>query len=111
MPKRTTKPGSETPADRTTLNVSLSTHQRRLVDEVVCSGEYVSASEVVRESLRIWETQRSARSRAVEWLRNEIQIGLDAVERGDTVDADVVFDELRRKIRAGAAPTKMGNRR
>ena len=84
--------------DRATLNVSLSAQQRRLVDGVVSSGEYVSASEVVRESLRVWETQRSERSRAVAWLQKELQAGIDAAARGDVSDAEVVFDDLRRKI-------------
>jgi antitoxin ParD1/3/4 len=90
MTKKTSK--------RTTLNVSLPERQRRLVDEVVCAGEYGSASEVVRESLRVWETERETRRDAIAWLRREIEKGFASLARGESYDAEDVFDEVERDI-------------
>jgi putative addiction module CopG family antidote len=41
-----------------TLNISLSAEQVELIDQEVDSGQYTSASEVVREALRLWLRQR-----------------------------------------------------
>jgi antitoxin ParD1/3/4 len=73
-------------ARRTALNVSLPARQRRLVDQVVCDGEYASASEVVRESLRVWESERARRAAAIDALPREIQVGNDHSQRGETPD-------------------------
>lgn len=85
-------------ARRTTLNVSLPARQRRLVDQVVCDGEYASASEVVRESLRVWESERVKRAAAIDTLRREIQVGLDESKRGETLDGDAALDAIDRDL-------------
>jgi antitoxin ParD1/3/4 len=95
--RRTGRTGRRT-TPRTTLNVSLPERQRKLVDEVVCAGEYGSASEVVRDSLRVWEAERRTRRDALAWLRAEIRKGTDSLDRGEWHDADDVFDELEREI-------------
>ena len=41
------------------LSVSLTAHLCHFVDEQVASGRYRTASEVIREALRLLETQRS----------------------------------------------------
>jgi putative addiction module CopG family antidote len=43
-----------------TLNVSLSKQQASLINAEVESGNYMSASEVVREALRLWIERRIA---------------------------------------------------
>lgn len=56
-----------------------------MIAQKVKSGHYQTASEVVREALRLmqrWEEQRA------QWLREEIRKGIDAIERGEYVDYD-----------------------
>lgn len=98
MAEARTRKASTGASKRTTLNVSLPERQRRLVDEVVCAGEYGSASEVVRESLRVWEAERRTRRDAIEWLRREIEKGFASLDRGESYDAEEVFDEIERDI-------------
>ena len=86
------------PVRRTTLNVSLPARQRKLVDQVVCDGEYASASEVVRGSLRVWETERARRNAAIDALRREIQVGLEQADRGEAVDGDAALDVIDREL-------------
>ena len=65
------------------MNVSLTPELETLVNEKVQSGLYNSASEVVREALRLLKEQDELRRIRLEELRREIQIGIDQIERGE----------------------------
>jgi putative addiction module CopG family antidote len=60
------------------LNVNLTPQLEKLVRQKVSSGRYNSASEVVREALRLMETQDELRSLKLEQLRRDIREGLDS---------------------------------
>jgi antitoxin ParD1/3/4 len=62
------------------MNISLTPELEAMIRERVDSGRYASASEVVREALRIME-----RKDQYDALRREIQIGIDQAERGELV--------------------------
>ena len=61
-----------------TMNVNLSPQLEAMVKAKVASGLYTSASEVVREALRLME-QRD-RLRSLQQLRSDIQEGLSSWE-------------------------------
>jgi antitoxin ParD1/3/4 len=61
-----------------TLNVSLTPHLEQFIREIVHSGRFQSASEVVRTALRLLEEQERERQARLDWLRGEIQKGLDS---------------------------------
>lgn len=61
------------------MNVSLTPELERLVNEKVESGLYQTASEVVREALRLLKERDHAR----EQLRGDVQVGFDALDRGE----------------------------
>ena len=61
------------------MNVSLTRELERLVNERVKSGLYQTASEVVREALRLLKERDHAR----EQLRADVQTGFDALARGE----------------------------
>jgi antitoxin ParD1/3/4 len=93
-----------------TRNVSLTEHQDKLIDQLIASGRYQNASEVMRQSMRLLEEQEAAYQAKLEKLRAEIQIGIDAYQRGEFVtletdeDIDRMFDEIATKvIRRGAS--------
>jgi len=60
------------------MNVSLTKELERLIDDKVKSGRYLSASEVVREALRLLEDRDRLRALHVSELRKEIKRGLDS---------------------------------
>jgi antitoxin ParD1/3/4 len=84
---------------RTPMNVSLTKELEQLVSEKVRSGRYLSASEVVREALRLLEERDRLRDLRAQELRREIQKGLKS---GPPVAAEEVFGELREKARKKA---------
>jgi antitoxin ParD1/3/4 len=87
-------------ANRTTLNVSLTPELEDLVSRWVTSGRYQSASEVIRQGLRLLQEQEMSREAALDRLRNQINLGLDQAERGELLDGEEVFEELERRSRA-----------
>jgi len=67
------------------MNVSLTPELERLVSQKVSSGMYQTASEVVREALRLL-SDRDERKAAE--LRQDLRRALDQVERGQHMDLD-----------------------
>ena len=82
------------------MNVSLTPELERLVQEKVASGLYNSASEVVREALRILKERDEMRSLALEDLKREIAAGLDDLDRGEAevLDIEAIKAEGRRRL-------------
>jgi len=81
---------------RTTLNVSLTPELQRLLDEKLATGRYGSASEVVRDGLRLVD-QRD-RLLAIEEIRAKIDVGWQQSERGEGRDGELVFSQMRRQL-------------
>jgi antitoxin ParD1/3/4 len=71
----------------------LDAKDQELVAELVKSGRYASAEEVVRQGLRLvrWREEKLAEFDA------ELAKGLDDIKAGRVRDADEVFDELLAK--------------
>jgi len=61
-----------------TMNINLTPQLEQLVRQKVSSGLYNSASEVVREALRLMETQDRSRAVKLERLRQDIRQGLES---------------------------------
>lgn len=65
-----------------TMNVSLPQELATFVEEEVASGEYGTASEVVRDALRRLLRDRAVREEKAAVLRREIGRGLDQMRAG-----------------------------
>ncbi len=85
------------------MNVSLTPELEEMVSQKVKSGLYNSASEVVREGLRLIREQDQLREIKLEELRREIQLGIDSLERGEGrsyASARDLIDEIKAEGRA-----------
>ena len=83
-----------------TININLTPQLEAMVREKVASGLYGSASEVIREALRLLEEQDHLRNFKREQLRRDIQAGL---ESGSAGELDI--ETIKRKARARLAKT------
>ena len=71
------------------MNVSLTPELEQLIHRKVDTGLYLSASEVVREALRLLDERDKLRAMKFDELRREIQIGIDQADRGEVAPLDV----------------------
>jgi len=77
-----------------TRNVSLTTEQDAFVEKLVEAGEYLNASEEIRDAIRALQRQRREEALKLKTLRTAIRAGVDAFERGDFTEvADEALDE------------------
>jgi len=88
------------------MNVSLTPELEKLVASKVQSGRYQSASEVIREGLRLLEDQDRLRAAQLDEVRRKIQTGLDELDRGEGVPGDQVLAELKQKSAAARRARK-----
>ncbi len=79
------------------MNVSLTTELEKYVSDKVESGMYHSASEVIREGLRLLKEKDEIHNRKLADLRREIQLGIDQADRGQVKP---LTDELAEDIKA-----------
>jgi antitoxin ParD1/3/4 len=83
---------------RATVNISLTPELEEFVQSRVSSGRYQTASEVVREALRLLERQEKERDEGFERLKEKLERGAAEADRGELLDGDEVFNELRELI-------------
>jgi antitoxin ParD1/3/4 len=76
------------------MNVHLTPELEQLVQQKVQSGRYNSASEVVREALRLMEQRDELRAVELQQLRSRIDKGLTEARRGEAVDGDKFMRRL-----------------
>ena len=65
-----------------TRNVVLTDHQASLVEQLVTSGRYQNAGEVLREGLRLVEQREAEDACRLEALRSAVQVGLADIAAG-----------------------------
>ena len=84
-----------------TMNVSLTEEMVRFVEEEVAGGDYVSASEVVRDALRVLKHDRDVEANKLRILREEVAKGIDDADNGRFSDrtVDDIFQDVLRKHR------------
>ena len=85
-------------ANRTTVNISLTPELDAFLQSRVKSGRYQTTSEVVREALRLLQRQEKERDQAFQQLKLKLDRGAGQAERGELLNGDKVFEELRELI-------------
>lgn len=76
------------------MNVSLTPELERLIHLKVQSGRYTSASEVVREALRLMEAHDQMQALRKDEARRKIAEGMASLRAGRGVDGDVFMTAM-----------------
>ena len=84
------------------MNVSLTKELENFVGELVTSGMYFSASEVVRDGLRLLKEQEALKKIRVEELRAAITLGVDDFKAGKSktfYSEEEIYQEVKKRGR------------
>ena len=87
-------------AKRESISVSFTPQQAEFLAACVASGRYQSASEVVREGLRLLEDRQQRRQAELERARALIQESAEQLDRGEVVDGETFFREWDEELDA-----------
>jgi Arc/MetJ-type ribon-helix-helix transcriptional regulator len=71
------------------MNISLSPEIEQLLQGIYSGGEYASQADVVSAALHLLKQR--------DQLRIKLQQGCDELDRGERLDADQVFGDLRKR--------------
>ncbi|MSR58852.1 MAG: type II toxin-antitoxin system ParD family antitoxin [Planctomycetaceae bacterium] len=72
------------------MPVQITPESEHIVQSMIAAGAYETESAVIEEALRLLQQR--------EQLRAEIQQGIEELDRGERIPAEVVFQELRARF-------------
>lgn len=89
-----------------TLNISLPLELETRVREHVASGLYGSASEVIREALRLFEAYQTVQTSSLVALKADIAKGIADVQAGRVVEMNMSSIKTQGRAMLKAKPLK-----
>jgi antitoxin ParD1/3/4 len=78
------------------MNVDLPAEQQAFIERLVASERYPSPGEAIRDGVRLLISQ--------ERLKQQVDVGIEQAERGELVEHDTVFGQLKAMAAAAAQP-------
>lgn len=88
---------------RNSLNVSLTPELEQFIQDRVSTGRYQTASEVVREGLRLLEMQERDREAAHAALKIKLERAAAEADRGELIDGEKFMDDLLVRLQKRAS--------
>jgi len=73
-----------------TMNIDLTPEIAEFVASEIAKGDYASASELVRDALRMLRRDRDVENERIEILRRKLEVGIGQAERGEFSDRSVM---------------------
>ena len=86
----------------TTRPITFSDEHEAVIQQALKSGRYLSESEVIAEALREFQVHEAIRRAKIAELKAKIQVGIDQLDRGETVQFDLEEFLAARNAERGA---------
>lgn len=77
------------------MNISLNPNLEKFIHQKIEEGYYNSASEVVRDALRLLIEKETLFKQQVDKLNQDIALGLTQLSEGKGIEGKKVFDEIK----------------
>jgi antitoxin ParD1/3/4 len=94
-----------------TMSVSLTPHQRRLIQSKLDAGGYHTASEVVREALRLLEERDRQHEEFWAGVRRKVAVARKELRAGRAIPGDEARAEMDAYVHSRVAARKNGAKR
>lgn len=93
------------------MNIVLGPQWEAFITEIVKSGRYQSADDVILDGLRLLREETSHQPQTMDELDREVEIGLNALEQGNYLELDVSgmrdhLDDVKSRGRARLSQSK-----
>jgi antitoxin ParD1/3/4 len=80
------------------MALALTPELEQFIQNQVAIGKYASADEVLIAGLKLLEEREHLYQGRFEELRREIMVGVEEADRGELIDGETVFHNLREKL-------------
>ncbi len=81
------------------MSITLNSEQEKIVTNLIATGSFQTADEVLQVALRLLETERQSYGAWIDRTRDLVQEGIDSLDRGEGVDGETVVNDLLAKLR------------
>ncbi|MBV6621697.1 MAG: type II toxin-antitoxin system ParD family antitoxin [Rivularia sp. (in: Bacteria)] len=81
------------------MNISFTPELEQFIQSQVASGKYASIEDMIVAAIKLLKEREYIYQGRFEELQREIMIGVEASERGEVIDGEIVFNQLEQKLR------------
>jgi antitoxin ParD1/3/4 len=81
------------------MSITLNTEQETIVANLIATGSFQTADEVLQVALKLLEQERQSYQAWVVQTRGLVQEGIESLDRGEGVDGETVVNDLLAKLR------------
>jgi antitoxin ParD1/3/4 len=81
------------------MSITLNPEQETIVDNLIATGSFQTAEEVLQVALNLLEQERQSYQSWVIETREKVREGIESLDRGEGVDGETVVNNLLAKLR------------
>jgi antitoxin ParD1/3/4 len=81
------------------MSIILSSEQETIVANLIATGSFQTADEVLQVALKLLETERRSYQLWLTETREKVKEGIESLDRGEGVDGEMVVNDLLAKLR------------
>jgi antitoxin ParD1/3/4 len=81
------------------MSITLNTEQETIVANLIATGSFQTADEVLQTALRLLEAERHSYQQWLTETRDLVQEGIESLDQGAGVDGEIVVKDVLAKLR------------
>lgn len=88
------------------MSITLTSEQEQFIQQMLATGRYQKPEEVIQAALNLLEEYSVQYEQWVNETRKKVNVGLQELSQGESIDLEVVMHQLRDKIQQAREQTK-----
>jgi antitoxin ParD1/3/4 len=82
------------------MSITLNSEQETIVANLIATGSFQTADEVLQVALTRLETERESYHSWVAQTRDRVRAGIESLDRGEGVDGEAAVNDILAKLRS-----------